>query len=244
MTALTTSERRKLEHYEQDIEEGMGAFMRTGRALLAIREGKLYRGKHETFEDYCRLRWSMGRNYANKIIDATEAADDVSEVEVTAEDGSRLGTIVPKTESVARELTKVDSIPQRADVWAKAVSTAPVNKETGEPKVTAAHVAKTRRELLEEPQPNGKHEENGKAESSDDPLWKQFAAKHAEALNHLTAARKAMNWICAHKEEAAYLSHVEVRIDQDYKNLRRTIAANMPVELKRGKIITKAMARR
>jgi hypothetical protein len=90
---------------------------------LEIRDGRLYRQTHATFEDYCRERWGMARNYANKMIAAAEVA-------------TNLGTtvpILPATESQARPLTALEPEQQR-EAWQRAVETAPNGK------VTAAHV--------------------------------------------------------------------------------------------------------
>ena len=43
-----------------------------GSALLTIREGRLYRATHATFEQYCRERWGIGRSYASRQIGAAE----------------------------------------------------------------------------------------------------------------------------------------------------------------------------
>ena len=81
-------------------------------------------------------------------------------------------------------------------------------------------------------------------EESEPELWEQFAAKHAEALNHLTQAIKAINWIESQGESAAYLVPIMTRIKTDYKALRGTIFSNCPVREKAGKIVTKVQERK
>ena len=63
-----------------------------------------------TFEDYCRERWGMARNYANKIISAAAIADN-------------LGTTVPISERQLRPLTQLEPEKQK-EVWAEAGSPA------------------------------------------------------------------------------------------------------------------------
>jgi hypothetical protein len=61
-----------------------------------LADARLYRLSHDTFEDYCRERWGMARNYANKMVAAAEVV-------------ANLGTNVPKlpvTESQARPRTR------------------------------------------------------------------------------------------------------------------------------------------
>lgn len=234
---LTKAENRELASIEEEIDTDLKAFIRTGRNFMTIRDKRLHRDNHKSFDAYCRSRWNLGKSYANRLIAAAEAADDVSEVECQI--GQEVVTIVPTSEAVAREMTGIDSIPQRADVWQRAVETAPTNSE-GEPLVTAGHVAKTRKAMFP-PEPSG----NG--EVADEPeveLWETFAEKHNEALNHLTAAMKAITWIEKHEADAAYLQPVITRIRTDYKALRGTISQNCPTGVKGGEIQTKVMERK
>ena len=48
---------QSLEHYEHIIDQGIKTFVEVGHALLVIRDERLYRERHETFEDYLRQRW-------------------------------------------------------------------------------------------------------------------------------------------------------------------------------------------
>ena len=69
-----------------------------------------------SFEHYCRERWQFARNYANKLIASSQVIENLNK-----------GTIVPKTESQARPLTKLEP-EQQKEVWEKAVQTAPEGK--------------------------------------------------------------------------------------------------------------------
>ncbi|MCX5658625.1 MAG: hypothetical protein NTW19_02755, partial [Planctomycetota bacterium] len=61
--------------------------MDVGSALATIRNEKLYRKDHgggfDTFEDYCKSRWSMSDRRARQLIDAAEIVGEI-------------GTVVPK----------------------------------------------------------------------------------------------------------------------------------------------------
>ena len=65
----------QLETYEQVIERGLSTFVDVGNALTAIRENRLYRSTHSTFEAYCQERWGFNRTRAHHLIDAAEAAN-------------------------------------------------------------------------------------------------------------------------------------------------------------------------
>lgn len=127
--ALTTVEQFELAKHEADITVGLDTFYKVGNALLAIRDKKLYRANHQTFEEYCQARWGMKRNYANKLIQASVVM-------------SNLGTVVPiapDNESQVRELAKVIPEAQIA-AWAAAVETAPGGKVTANHIAVVAHV--------------------------------------------------------------------------------------------------------
>jgi hypothetical protein len=121
-TDLTPLDHDRLAACEETIKAGLTTFVDVGSALATIRNERLYRAEFGTFEDYCKSKWSMGRNYVNKVISAAEIADS-------------LGTTVPTPES-ERHVRPLASLPpeQRADAWKEATETAPAGR------VTAAHV--------------------------------------------------------------------------------------------------------
>lgn len=134
VTDLTTADVAELLRYEAVIKRGLQTFVEVGNALAAIRDGRLYRGTHSTFDAYCQERWSIKLNYANKLISAAEVVEN-------------LGTIVPilpATETQARPLTRLAPEQQR-EVWPEVVETAPDGK------VTASHVEQVVR--LRHPKP-------------------------------------------------------------------------------------------
>jgi hypothetical protein len=125
-TALSKDERSALEAYERTIEAGLQTFIEVGRALLAIRDGKLYRADYGTFEEYCQRRWGVSRPYAYQLMDASVVVENVSAI----------ADIIPINEAQARPLTRLDPEAQR-QVWREVVDTAPARG------ITAAHVSKT-----------------------------------------------------------------------------------------------------
>lgn len=64
-----------LPELERVIERGQQTFIEVGRALLEIRDRRLYRETHTTFEAYCRERWGWSRHHANRHIDAALVTD-------------------------------------------------------------------------------------------------------------------------------------------------------------------------
>lgn len=135
-SSLTITEASQLAAQEAVIERGLKTFVDVGNALLAIRDGRLYRASHATFEDYCRGRWGMTDRRARQLMGAAETIALL-----------QTGTIVPvlpSTESQARPLTQLEPA-QQAEAWQRAVDTAP------EGKMTAAHVQAVVDEIAEKP---------------------------------------------------------------------------------------------
>lgn len=95
---------------EQRIERGLKTFIDVGQALAEIRDSRLYKGTHDTFEDYCRERWGFSDRRAAQFI---EAASVIPKILGT-------GLPAPAVESQARALAKVPE-PERAEVWREAV---------------------------------------------------------------------------------------------------------------------------
>jgi len=124
MDALTTIETNRLSTCEAVIERGLKTFYEVGAALAEIRDARLYRQSHGTFEDYCRERWGMTRRRANQLIEATSIYDTIGD----------LGTMVPTSERQIRPLAGLTPTEQ-AEVWQIAVDTAPNGR------LTAAHAS-------------------------------------------------------------------------------------------------------
>jgi len=133
---LATHETKSLDFQEATIEKGRKTFVEVGKALAKIRNGKLYRETHGTFEAYCQERWGWSRPKAYQMIDAAEV-------------DSNLSTLVdkPKTERTARPLSKLPAADQPA-AWDRANELA---EEEGK-SVTARHVEVA----VEETQPKKK----------------------------------------------------------------------------------------
>ena len=103
---LNSLERTSLRNAEATIEKGLGTFMDVGTALYDIREGKLYRESHKTFEKYCLKKWGFSRPRAYQLIEAAETT-------------ARLSTNcrqIPANEAQSRELSRVPE-DQQAAVW-------------------------------------------------------------------------------------------------------------------------------
>lgn len=97
---------------ESVIERGLQSFIDVGQALLRIREGRLYKASHRSFDDYCRTRWGLSRAHADRQIEASAIAETLTPVGV-----------IP-SERVAREIGKIDDS-ERETVWRAALKIEP-----------------------------------------------------------------------------------------------------------------------
>lgn len=127
MNALTVSERGRLLEHERTIEKGLKSFIAVGEALIAIRDGRLYREKYGTFDEYCKRRWAMTQQHGLRLVQAAEVIENLK--------SEPIGSLLPATESQARPLTRLEPAEQ-VEAWKEVVESAPNGK------VTAAHVEK------------------------------------------------------------------------------------------------------
>lgn len=112
---LTTVEQSRRAEYEETIGRTRSAFVECGRALAGMRDERLYRNTHGTFEAYCQEVWGFSRPRAYQLI---EAAQVVSTVVDKAPE-----LPAPTNEAQARELARVPE-EQRAEVWQRVVTKA------------------------------------------------------------------------------------------------------------------------
>jgi hypothetical protein len=105
----------RLQELEQHIYDGMqqtmSGFIEVGAALLEVRQAKLYESAYHSFDEYCRKRWRIGRNYADKFIGAYDVVRRLREYNCTA---------FPTSESVARMLKGL-SDDRLLEVWRQAL---------------------------------------------------------------------------------------------------------------------------
>jgi hypothetical protein len=74
---LMEDEKRELTACEQAIDHLRLAFWAAGKALAVIRDRRLYRTTHTTFEDYLKERWEMSRAQAYRLIEAWPLAEQI-----------------------------------------------------------------------------------------------------------------------------------------------------------------------
>ncbi len=128
---LAASEQAELIDCERIIEDGYAAFLKVGLALAKVRDSRLYRAEHATFEAYCESRWGFTRTRAYELMSAANISQAVSEI----------SDIPVSTESHAKELRGLEPH-TAAEVMERAA-------ESGG--VTAASIREAREEIAPKP---------------------------------------------------------------------------------------------
>ncbi len=135
-TDLTPGERRHLTALERRIEHGLQTFKEVGTALMEVRDSRLYRDVHPSFEAYCQTRWGLERQRAYQLIGAVEVVAALPEA----------GRGLIRNEATARELVPLmrDDPAAFQAVWARVTEVA----KDGDGKVTAETVRQVKAEVL------------------------------------------------------------------------------------------------
>ncbi len=114
ITELTEQEQSDRLHLERRVER---AFFEAGKALTELRDRRLYRSTHKTFEDYCRERFAFSRRQPYYLIEAAVIFDNL------VEKCERNVHILPTNEWQIRPLSKLDPDIQ-PEAWEQAVESA------------------------------------------------------------------------------------------------------------------------
>ncbi|WP_193199923.1 hypothetical protein [Nostoc sp. MG11] len=117
---LSEEEQRDRLHLERRVER---AFYEAGKALTELRDRRLYRSTHKTFEEYCKDRFGYNRSRSYQIIDAATVVDNLHKC-------PQIVDILPTAEGQVRPMTKLEP-QQQQEVWQQAVEQAGGKVPTG-----------------------------------------------------------------------------------------------------------------
>ncbi|MCC5660347.1 hypothetical protein LC608_25890 [Nostoc sp. XA010] len=139
---LTEQEQSDRLHLERKVER---AVFEAGKALMELRDRRLYRSTHSTFEEYCKDRFGFQRRHPYRLIEASAVFDNLikmcpngTQTETESSDAKMCpnGTqtendemcpnrsqILPTSERQVRPITKLEP-QQQWEVWQTAVEEA------------------------------------------------------------------------------------------------------------------------
>jgi len=102
ITTLSNDEMVLLDELVAVVDRTITSFIECGTALAAIRDNKLYRETHSTFEAFVLERWEMTARRARQLMGAASIVAELPS-----------GTAVPLTERHARELMPLRDDPEQ-----------------------------------------------------------------------------------------------------------------------------------
>jgi hypothetical protein len=117
---LDVAERKRLQELESIVEHGLQIFYEVGKALDEIREEKLYRETHKSFEAYCLDNWGIGRRTADRFISAARVVENLRPINLK----------FPTKENQVRPLTGLPRELQ-LEIWQEALESSPSGMPTG-----------------------------------------------------------------------------------------------------------------
>ena len=125
---LTPEEERQRLFWERKVER---AFYEAGTALKELRDRRLYRSTHKTFEEYVQDRFGMKQSRSYQLIEATSVVDNLLAkvppmVELLGDSSDKVPPLVevlPTNERQVRPLIQLEPDQQR-EVWQQAVEAA------------------------------------------------------------------------------------------------------------------------
>lgn len=112
MMPLQEEEVALLQRCEVDVESKTEGFLRAGRALKTIKQGKLYRATHRTFNEYLKHRWANSPRKAYLEMQVVGVFDDVH----------NCAHIDPSIEDQLRKLEELPNAELRRTAWQRAVA--------------------------------------------------------------------------------------------------------------------------
>jgi hypothetical protein len=117
---LTAQERVRLGQLELEIEQNLTGFIRCGRALLEVRESRLYRERYKTFADYCRERFALARSTADQICRSTQVFESLVDS----------GLLIPENvpELTLRPISQLPGGDLQTQAWRLSAKVAPEGK--------------------------------------------------------------------------------------------------------------------
>ena len=117
---LTPEEESERHRLELKVER---AFYEAGAALRELRDKRLYRGTHKTFEQYCRERFRYNRSRSYQLIDAAAVVDNLAKCPQFVDK-------LPVNESQCRPLADLEP-EEQCEAWGELLQQTGGDRPTG-----------------------------------------------------------------------------------------------------------------
>ncbi len=203
--SLSPVESERLTELEDQIGAGMRTFWQVGTALLEIREQRLYRAGHRTFEEYLRVRWNVGSSQGYRLMAASEVVSGlVNNLMDNLSPNGEVDPRLPQSEAQARPLAGLPP-EARSAAWAAAVTAADGRQPTAADVEAAAREALARLPPQQQRQVIEQEERQvlGRSRVRQQQCQQQGEAVRLDrALRKLASARKDVAAVAVGVEEA------------------------------------------
>lgn len=167
---LSTEDKAELKAAECTIAGGWETFVKVGQALAKIRDERLYREQHKSFEAYTRDKWQYGKAYASRLIGAAETVEDLKPT------GEKT---LPVNEAQVRPLLALPR-EKRPEAWKKII------EQAGGKKLTARLVSQIASDLQ-----GGKKPKTKKAKRASASDWQKVSEAVENALEAAQSSKDA-----------------------------------------------------
>jgi hypothetical protein len=203
---IVLSGKELLHALEAEIDADFEKFYHTGMKFKKIHDDELYKHDgYQTWEDYCRVRWDLSRDYVYKLMRAAEYRALLPDVD----HGS---TEKPKgwSERSVRELTRLESKRDAVKVAARAVKAVEesVKRASKDPEAKPLKLTATVRKFVDEELGIDRIEQARETKREREEQWQariqmQWEREHPIFHEHLQLEGVHM------KEEAKHLEEVD-----------------------------------
>jgi len=146
---LSLEEQQERLHLERKVER---AFYEAGKSLAQLRDRKLYRNTHASFEQYCRDRFGFQRRHSYQLIDAAKTIDNLIKLLGVDNGCAPVAHILPTKERQVRPLTSLTPNEQK-EAWVSAIAKADGKAPSSRQVAEAVQVIKEQT-YLEATEPN------------------------------------------------------------------------------------------
>jgi len=223
-SSLDNTQRARLKELEAIVEQEVQTFYQVGKALEEIREHKLYRETHKTFEAYCQDKWGIARQTANRLISAARVTEILEPI----------GSKIPKKENQVRPLNGLAPELQ-IEIWQEAVALAPNGVPTGalvkrlvEERTSGLTVKQASRDAASELEKLRLENKNLKEQMKQNALERERRA--AEVADELERLREENRQVRA--EIRQWERDWDVRIAQEREKIRQELRVEIREELR------------
>lgn len=215
-SSLTEWQIEEFRRCEEVVQSGLRQFFEVGHALMRIKELKLYRETHSTFEAYLRDRWDYSKAYGYELISAAEVVDNLSAI------GGH-----PINERQVRPLTKLEKEEQLA-AWHKA---AMIAQQKNGGRITARIVEQAIEEVQKEAaDKESGAEDNGETiQTTEDPEIGKLLDDLRKAVKSLEATARKLYKL----SESDYLTRDDCKLLDDLARVLDNEMAGAVGEIRR-----------